>query len=31
MPPLTFANLVNAALPHIKELMPWDVDVDSQR
>jgi len=22
----TFANLVAAALPHIKELMPWDVD-----
>ena len=26
MTPMTFANLVNAALPHIKELMPWDVD-----
>ena len=26
MPPITFANLVNAALAHIKELMPWDVD-----
>ena len=26
MPPLTFAKLVAAALPHIQELMPWDVD-----
>jgi rhodanese-related sulfurtransferase len=26
MPTVTFANLVNAALSHIKELMPWDVD-----
>ena len=26
MPPYTFDNLVSAALPHIRELMPWDVD-----
>lgn len=26
MPADSFANLINAALPHIKELMPWDVD-----
>jgi rhodanese-related sulfurtransferase len=26
MPQVTFANLVATALPHIKELMPWDVD-----
>lgn len=26
MPSVTFANLVNAALPLIQELMPWDVD-----
>lgn len=26
MPQLTFAQLVNAALPQIQELMPWDVD-----
>lgn len=26
MSQVTFANLVAAALPHIKELMPWDVD-----
>lgn len=26
MSQITFANLVAAALPHIKELMPWDVD-----
>lgn len=25
-PQLTFAQLVNAALPQIQELMPWDVD-----
>lgn len=25
-PHLTFAQLVNAALPQIQELMPWDVD-----
>lgn len=26
MSQVTFANLVAAALPHIRELMPWDVD-----
>lgn len=26
MPNLTFADLVNSALPHIQQLMPWDVD-----
>ncbi len=26
MSQVTFANLVAAALPHITELMPWDVD-----
>jgi rhodanese-related sulfurtransferase len=26
MEQLTFAKLVASALPHIKELMPWDVD-----
>lgn len=26
MPAVTFAHLVNAALPHIKELLPWDLD-----
>jgi rhodanese-related sulfurtransferase len=26
MSQITFANLVAAALPHIKQLMPWDVD-----
>lgn len=26
MTALSFANLINAALPHVKELMPWDVD-----
>lgn len=30
MSQVTFANLVAAALPHIKELMPWDVDAMRQ-
>ena len=30
MEQLTFAKLVASALPHIKELMPWDVDAMRQ-